>query len=266
MTTSTSPTSSGSSADVTSSKSITCGCIISARAIATRCCWPPESWCGCWLAFSSSPTLARSSRAARLGLPPRDLSDAPCCEREVVQRRQLREEVELLEDDSDALPDSRHVDALARDLLALEEDAPGLDRLEQVDAAKERALAAPARPDDDEHLAVTRRSGRCRRGRGCRRSSCRTASSRTMGTSSRLMRLDRCRRDAHSQRDQREMCPSGQAVDASTSSRTLARVLVVERKEMTMKVAFCISLRLARCLESSTSSAAASRGLVRPSE
>ena len=38
ITISTSPTSSGSSADVTSSKSITCGFIISARAIATRCC------------------------------------------------------------------------------------------------------------------------------------------------------------------------------------------------------------------------------------
>jgi hypothetical protein len=33
----------GSGAEVTLSKSITCGSIISARAIATRCCWPPES-------------------------------------------------------------------------------------------------------------------------------------------------------------------------------------------------------------------------------
>ena len=40
---STSPTSSGSSADVGSSNSISFGSIASARAIATRCCWPPES-------------------------------------------------------------------------------------------------------------------------------------------------------------------------------------------------------------------------------
>ena len=33
----------GSSADVTSSNSMTCGSIIRARAMATRCCWPPES-------------------------------------------------------------------------------------------------------------------------------------------------------------------------------------------------------------------------------
>ena len=38
ITASTSPTSSGSSAEVTSSKSITFGSIASARAIATRCC------------------------------------------------------------------------------------------------------------------------------------------------------------------------------------------------------------------------------------
>ena len=107
MTTSTSPTSSGSSADVTSSKSITCGCIISARAIATRCCWPPESWCGCWSAFSSSPTRREQLARARLGVATRHLPDPARGEREVVERGQVREEVELLEDDPDPLPDRR---------------------------------------------------------------------------------------------------------------------------------------------------------------
>ena len=46
------------------------------------------------------------------------------------------------------------VDALPRDLLALEEDPTLLDRLEQVHAAQECALAATARPDHDEHLAA----------------------------------------------------------------------------------------------------------------
>ena len=46
MTSSTSLTSSGSSALVTSSNSISFGSIASARAIATRCCWPPESRAG----------------------------------------------------------------------------------------------------------------------------------------------------------------------------------------------------------------------------
>ena len=46
MTASTSPTSSGSSAEVGSSKSIMSGSIDSARAMATRCCCPPERCAG----------------------------------------------------------------------------------------------------------------------------------------------------------------------------------------------------------------------------
>ncbi|CFN81236.1 Protein of uncharacterised function (DUF1602) [Bordetella pertussis] len=40
------PTSSGSSADVTSSNSMTSGHMASARAIPTRCFWPPDSCAG----------------------------------------------------------------------------------------------------------------------------------------------------------------------------------------------------------------------------
>ncbi|KAG1244447.1 hypothetical protein G6F66_015661 [Rhizopus arrhizus] len=43
---STSPVNSGSSAEVTSSNSITWGCIASDRAIATRCCCPPDNCSG----------------------------------------------------------------------------------------------------------------------------------------------------------------------------------------------------------------------------
>jgi hypothetical protein len=46
ITLSTSPTSSGSSAEVGSSNSSTAGSIASARAIATRCCWPPDMCAG----------------------------------------------------------------------------------------------------------------------------------------------------------------------------------------------------------------------------
>jgi hypothetical protein len=76
----------------------------------------------------------------------------PRGERQIVDRLQVREEVELLEDDPDALAHRREVRPLAADLLALEEDAAGVDRLQQVDAAEQRALAAPARADDDEDV------------------------------------------------------------------------------------------------------------------
>src|SRR3712207_7495686 len=37
----------------------------SARAIATRCCWPPESWAGRLCIRSDSDTLSRSASARR---------------------------------------------------------------------------------------------------------------------------------------------------------------------------------------------------------
>ena len=109
---------------------------------------------------------------AGLGVAPAHLLDAAGGEREIVDRGQVREEVELLEDDPDPLAHPGHVGALSGDLLALEEDATLLYRLEEVHTAQERALATPARADDDQHLAGGRRSGRSRRARGCRRSSC----------------------------------------------------------------------------------------------
>ena len=46
ITSRTSPTNSGSSAEVGSSDNINLGLIAKARAIATRCCWPPDSCAG----------------------------------------------------------------------------------------------------------------------------------------------------------------------------------------------------------------------------
>ncbi len=60
-----------SSADSGSSSSSTCGSMARARARATRCCWPPEIWCGYRSACVESPTrssisIARLSRCAAL--------------------------------------------------------------------------------------------------------------------------------------------------------------------------------------------------------
>ena len=63
MTESTSPVNSGSSALVGSSKSITSGSIHRARAMATLCFCPPESWLGKFSALSAKPTRSSISRA-----------------------------------------------------------------------------------------------------------------------------------------------------------------------------------------------------------
>ena len=70
---STSPTSMGSSAEVTSSRSSSSGSPISARQMATRCCWPPERRSGYSRAFWSMPmrfkrAMAFSSASARFHL------------------------------------------------------------------------------------------------------------------------------------------------------------------------------------------------------
>src|SRR5205823_14385652 len=75
-----------------------------------------------------------------LGQLPREPADAAGGERQVVPRGQVREEVELLEHHPDPPPDRRDVDAAAGDLLALQEDVAGVERLEQVRAAQQRAL------------------------------------------------------------------------------------------------------------------------------
>jgi hypothetical protein len=57
---------SGSSADVGSSNSMATGSIHSARAIATRCCWPPESCAGnlsAWAESQRAPAVSGLSRS-----------------------------------------------------------------------------------------------------------------------------------------------------------------------------------------------------------
>src|SRR5882724_6593426 len=60
MTSSTSEIISGSSAEVGSSNSMAIGSIASARAMATRCCWPPDNSAGYLRAWSLRPTRSSS--------------------------------------------------------------------------------------------------------------------------------------------------------------------------------------------------------------
>ena len=48
---------------VGSSATSTCGSVTTARAMATRCSWPPESWRGKWPERSARPTTLRAVRA-----------------------------------------------------------------------------------------------------------------------------------------------------------------------------------------------------------
>ena len=77
------------------------GRFTSARAIATRCCWPPESWLGRWsLAAREADRAQRRARALALlggrhaAVDQRQL--------DVLERARAREQVEALEDEADA--------------------------------------------------------------------------------------------------------------------------------------------------------------------
>jgi len=58
---------------VASSARISAGSLISARAMAARCCWPPESSDGRWCIRSPRPTFCRSSVALALSCEPAPL-------------------------------------------------------------------------------------------------------------------------------------------------------------------------------------------------
>src|SRR6185437_2081527 len=84
---------------------------------------------------------------------------------DILQRRQMREEIEALEDHPNLGSNARDV-ALAilhqfavrrlaiADQLAVDIDAPAIDLFEMVDAAQKCGLARSARPDYDDHLAA----------------------------------------------------------------------------------------------------------------
>ena len=78
---------------VGSSASITAGFPTIARAIATRCCCPPESWLGLWVIRSDSPTRSRAAIADlfRVDLStPRKISGISTFSKAVRRRKRLK--------------------------------------------------------------------------------------------------------------------------------------------------------------------------------
>ncbi len=137
-----------------SSSSSTSGLLISARASATRCCWPPESWAGflrAWL-----PSSTRSSISRTCGVDVRLLAAAQP-EGDVLVDVEVREQRVALED----RVDRPLVGLGVGDVLAGQRD-------------RARRSASPARPPSAAWWSCRSRTGRAarrtsravRRGRG----------------------------------------------------------------------------------------------------
>src|SRR6266540_3813293 len=76
---------------VGSSAMMILGSAASARAIAARCCWPPESSVGLWLARSDRPTAASASRERwRRSFSPAYMSGSSTCSTAVILGSRLK--------------------------------------------------------------------------------------------------------------------------------------------------------------------------------
>ena len=144
----------GSSAEQGSSIKSTAGSVAMARAMHSRCCWPPERARPllCSLSLTSSqraaPRRACSTFSALFALEAVELQP----ERHVAVDAHGKR-VGLLEDHADVAADGHRVDAGMVDVLAVEVDVPleaeAADQVvHAVQAAEHGALAAARRADE----------------------------------------------------------------------------------------------------------------------
>ena len=103
-----------SSAAVGSSQTSSRGSCTSARAMATRCFWPPESWLGRLFSFLPIPSDDKTSPALRTASFLRPTGDHQR-NRRVLGGRERGQEVVLLEDKAD-VPGAKPV--ISRSLIA----------------------------------------------------------------------------------------------------------------------------------------------------
>ena len=154
MVSSTSFTISGSSAEVGSSNSMMFGFMHSARAIATRCCWPPDRragyLCGLLRYFHAREIIHRQ----RLGFLLRHAPHPDRRQRAVLQHGEMRKQIELLKHHADVAAHREDVFGIVGQFDAVDDDAAALPVLQPVDAAQQRRFAAAGRAADDDALAA----------------------------------------------------------------------------------------------------------------
>ena len=151
----------GSRLPVGSSASSSRGALASARAIAVRCCSPPESCEGRCSSRCAEPQHGQQLRGARLRLARGHAADQ-LRHHDVLERRELRQQlVELVDEAHRAAPHARTLRiAQARAVDAVDDDAPAVGRLEQAGDVQQRRLARTRRPDQRHRLARIERGRR----------------------------------------------------------------------------------------------------------
>ncbi len=138
-----------SSAESGSSSSSTDGCTASARASATRCCCPPDIWCGYDPPRVPQPDDAPAAPRHASGAPAAADLPHPKPERDVLRRRHRREQRVGLEHHAGVALGRGH----PRDVLAADEHLPGRGRVEAREQPQRRGLAAAGRAEQRQQLA-----------------------------------------------------------------------------------------------------------------
>ena len=141
----------GSRLENGSSSSSRSGCATKARAMPTRCCWPPERRAG--RRCASAPICIRSSifcaRFRRFGVRGGQRG------RDIVQAGEMRPERVVLEHHAEAALGGRHEQRGLRvvDRVPAEADPAGGDALQPRRGAQDRRLAGAGAADQDQEFA-----------------------------------------------------------------------------------------------------------------
>ena len=145
---------------VGSSARIKAGFIASARAIATRCCWPPDMLLARLFSHCVSPTCASRCAgpvAASSSFGKRLLDEQR--HHDVLERRECRDQIVILEHEADAVAaelGDRGIVELAG-FLPLDEQTAARRPIEQADDVEQGALARSRRPDQGHEFAALQR-------------------------------------------------------------------------------------------------------------
>ena len=179
---------------VGSSASSTCGALASARAIATRCCSPPDSLPGRCPARARQPERRQQRhRAFRRGLA--RLAGDHLRQHDILQRGELAEQMMELIDEADRVAADRGARRVGQraGVAALDKDRAAVRLLQQSREMQQRRFAGARTARPERRSRPPAASGRRRAAPEARRPRCDRSGARRAGPADSLMpqRLDR---------------------------------------------------------------------------
>src|SRR6218665_2681357 len=121
------------------------GSMASARAMATRCCWPPDSCDGTLCEWAFMPTRS-SSAMEGAPLARRTLEHFDLRDRQFLLDRQVGKQLEMLEPHAHARAQPVEIDLRIAHRGSVDRDVAFLEGIQRVHALDQRGLARTRRP------------------------------------------------------------------------------------------------------------------------